>query len=550
MAVCLIAVVVLFLVWQGCGKGSVKSATKNSFDEVTSQLDKGGNFYLYASTEKLIQTVDEFAASMRKIIATPTSPSEPVNNDGLKVFDFIYNLYKKSGLNEISGIGISSVAIAEDLNHSKIVVHHYKDRNTGLIWQMSAKEPGPQDELGMLPANTVLAGFGDFDVKQFWTFLTRELTTSNIPEIREGFTKMGPELLKEGIDLNKLLNSLKGRMGYVITLDNNVRKALPIGTQTMEIPDPALALIMSVTDDYLFNLLANKMPPAYKSERDGIKKISIPMPPMPITVEPVIVLTQGHLIFASNSKIVDSMLATKKSGQGLTAGEEFKQLSIHMPEKGNGFRFISSRLMETFNDIMQKLMAEKGSTSQADAEALNLLSKLFPKKIAMYLVTQHNAEGSITFVNHTMGVETLLLMPAMVTTGMVAAIAIPNIMAATSKGKQKATMGDLKSIATAIESYIVDNNKAPVGNSVAELKLLLEPFYIRQLPLKDAWGNDFLYTYGTGKNKVSYAVASPGKDGIFNGWEQRGEYLMAGDLDFNNDIIIADMTFVFGPMVK
>jgi general secretion pathway protein G len=125
-----------------------------------------------------------------------------------------------------------------------------------------------------------------------------------------------------------------------------------------------------------------------------------------------------------------------------------------------------------------------------------------------------------------------------------------NLSVALQKGKQKATMGDMKTIGIAIESYITDNYFAPEGNSLAEIKDKLEPFYIKTLPLKDGWGNDFLYKHGTGDQKDSYAIASPGKDGVFNGWEQTGYYIVTTMEEFGNDFIFANGMFTYSPKVR
>ena len=45
--------------------------------------------------------------------------------------------------------------------------------------------------------------------------------------------------------------------------------------------------------------------------------------------------------------------------------------------------------------------------------------------------------------------------------GILAAIAIPNLLNAVQRGKQKRTMSDMRALATAIEAYAVDNNVYP-----------------------------------------------------------------------------------------
>ena len=53
----------------------------------------------------------------------------------------------------------------------------------------------------------------------------------------------------------------------------------------------------------------------------------------------------------------------------------------------------------------------------------------------------------------------LLIVVAII--GIIAAIAIPNLLSAIQRGKQKRTMGDMKTAASALESYNTDQNSYP-----------------------------------------------------------------------------------------
>ncbi|MBI3447802.1 MAG: prepilin-type N-terminal cleavage/methylation domain-containing protein, partial [Acidobacteria bacterium] len=59
----------------------------------------------------------------------------------------------------------------------------------------------------------------------------------------------------------------------------------------------------------------------------------------------------------------------------------------------------------------------------------------------------------------------LLIVVAII--GIIAAIAIPNLLNAIDRGKQKRTMSDMRSVGTAVESYAVDNNFYPIQKSMA-----------------------------------------------------------------------------------
>ncbi|MCK4943121.1 MAG: type II secretion system protein, partial [Candidatus Aminicenantes bacterium] len=119
----------------------------------------------------------------------------------------------------------------------------------------------------------------------------------------------------------------------------------------------------------------------------------------------------------------------------------------------------------------------------------------------------------------------LLIVVAII--GIVAAMAIPNLMIAIQKGKQKATMADMKMVGIAIEAYIVDLSFAPnISNNISNLNVdWFVPFYTKKIPFRDGWGVLFAYTHGTGEDGASYSIGSSGRhgDGSVN-WSQNGVY--------------------------
>ncbi len=124
--------------------------------------------------------------------------------------------------------------------------------------------------------------------------------------------------------------------------------------------------------------------------------------------------------------------------------------------------------------------------------------------------------------------------------GILAAIAIPNLLTAQERSKQKRTMADLRSIATACEAYATDTNRFPDVRTIDELGSVLAPTYIREVPTKDAWMHDLRYECWSRLEKCdSYAVASAGKDGAFErellqDYEKGTTAKFDGDLVFSN----------------
>ncbi len=116
------------------------------------------------------------------------------------------------------------------------------------------------------------------------------------------------------------------------------------------------------------------------------------------------------------------------------------------------------------------------------------------------------------------------------------------------RDKIGATMGDMKSIGMAIESYITDNYFAPQVADLREMQQLLIPFHTKVLAQKDAWGNNFHYKHGdTGTDKQDfYWIGSGGSDGKFEGFDQTGTY----EYEKGKDIIFHNGNFTYSPNIK
>src|ERR1019366_3843827 len=108
----------------------------------------------------------------------------------------------------------------------------------------------------------------------------------------------------------------------------------------------------------------------------------------------------------------------------------------------------------------------------------------------------------------------LLIVVAII--GIIVAIAIPNLLNAIQRAKQKRSMADMRPAGTAAEAYAVDFNHYPAAAAAGKMvrpsgrtmptssfgdagvasafNIQVAPTYIRLLPLTDGWNSWFLYT--------------------------------------------------------
>ena len=101
--------------------------------------------------------------------------------------------------------------------------------------------------------------------------------------------------------------------------------------------------------------------------------------------------------------------------------------------------------------------------------------------------------------------------------------------------RAKRTAADIRAIATAVESYDVDHNCYPAGASLAGVRDLLTPTYIRSVPMRDCWDRPIQFSCDGSR----YELRSLGSDGNHDADTPQGA--AAG---FAVDIVFADGEFV------
>ncbi len=108
----------------------------------------------------------------------------------------------------------------------------------------------------------------------------------------------------------------------------------------------------------------------------------------------------------------------------------------------------------------------------------------------------------------------LLIVVAII--GIIAAIAIPNLLNAINRGRQKRSMADIRTIGTSVEAYAVDMAFYPTFNAGSGAAIdgtfrgYLEPTYVKAVPLGDGWRTAF---YAASESRF-YTLVSATRDKI------------------------------------
>ena len=158
----------------------------------------------------------------------------------------------------------------------------------------------------------------------------------------------------------------------------------------------------------------------------------------------------------------------------------------------------------------------------------------------------------------------LLIVVAII--GILAAIAIPNLLTAMQRAKQKRTMADMRTIATAWEARATDVNKYNAAGAITAITACsnsvgitsisgaLAPTYIKLLPNKDGWGNKLKFYADQpwndskpAQNYIVWSAAKNGDSGGVGGFDATASSPGGATTNFNDDILFSNGVFLQYP---
>jgi len=138
----------------------------------------------------------------------------------------------------------------------------------------------------------------------------------------------------------------------------------------------------------------------------------------------------------------------------------------------------------------------------------------------------------------------LLIVVAII--GIIAAIAIPNLLNAINRGRQKRSMADLRTVGTAVEAYAVDMAFYPTfgsGDFDGTWFGFLEPTYVKTVPRNDGWRTSFRAM----SQSRFYTLGSAARDRVFEASLGAASYNGRTTTSMDCDIVYSNGSFMSYP---
>jgi hypothetical protein len=491
------------------------SAEKNSFNEVAAHLDSGGSFYVYLSLERWLAGLSAQVVAWRDM-ALALPDLAPADQANLKqAFEVASRLIKNSGIEAISGVGASTIALEKGWYQGKAILHHYPGKLDGYLWTLFGTAPHTMNGLDLLPPHTALASFWDLDLNGLWTALQKETSQPLMAEASAGLRKFAENFEQaSGLKWEQLLASLGGEFGLFLTLNESNKVTVPLPTGSpLEIPEPGLVIVIKVKDDTLFNRLDQELknnPQVISTDKDGARMRTLPLDlPLPIKARPTIARSGDYLLVAFTDDLMQEVLDLQRGKRdGLKSSAEFKKLLQGMPTKGNCYTYVSHTFGRTIGQIQAAILQARANNKDATGDLIQKIMNLNPPTDSLAVVA-NTQEGWFLTSHGGQDPNQALLVPA-------AAVAIPAgmLLPALSNAKSKAQsincINNLKQIGLAARIYAIDHDDTLPPNFFAMKNELSTPkILICPSDNSRAKPQDFNWSEFT-TEMISYEYLAPG----------------------------------------
>jgi|GEM_PF-3211407 len=505
------------------GQGGKSMAGNSSYNSVAEAVARDkSEFHAYVDMRKVLDLA-------KKQMIKSTKPSD---RQAVKFLDY-YNL------NSLSW----SLAVENGGFKDRLFIQTYPSEK-GLWTEMLKNLQGiPLTSESMIPADVLYYQSSLTNWVQIWRYLLTTLKEVMPPQEYQKF-ETGLTFLREGLKLDPEKDLLEN-LGEEVVVALNVKGLNELMAGGKASPDNFPFLLMLKTKNpaglqktltqlaTLFQLQFQQD----KMDNITIQYLEIPTPNFPVRLNYAFI--NDFWVLSLTGTMIKEVIQAPTQKAALMNNPDYEGLKSHFSEEnviGRGYINLKGVLK------LIALAADKGMASLnqslkgapgLDQVKLPELGQIADALFGMMWVSTTREDGfTLEFYSPVGGMAGLSILGGL--GSLVGALATSSPLKqgsdSSNNAEQTKTMADMRVLTTAIEAYRVAKGALP------ENLESLAPEYLPEVPMKDAWGNEFIYEIG--EDNETYTLISLGKDGA-----EGGEGL-------NMDIVVEDGEFIAGPGVR
>lgn len=507
------------------------------FDLVASKLDEGGSFYLYVDVENVLTDLIDRLEPIFKGIDDPQAQAAPA---------IARSVVKSLGFDTLDDLGVSVTRLPDGMGRVKSYLH--LTRRTE-VFQFAGGNPRPLESLNFIPPDAVFAMAQNFDLQSLFPVIEEIIQEVGGAEALASFRdELAKAKKDEGIDPAALVQSLGNEACGYIRLDEANKVTIPLEKDlSLTFPGIHFACFLQVKNGDLFATLLEQNRKHQGSLKDvggveGFEVKAIDAPDNPFHLKPVVAQGKGWLVFASTVEELNAAIATAAvPTKNIRSSAEFQKLSRGLPSEINGVSFVSPRFFIALNDLLVQLAKIPGAAQMEQFGAIAQMLESASSGMGQLSVRVNESEGLYTIVQGDVSAGSAVRGTLIVPVAVLAAIAVPNFLEAQNRSRVARVRIEMRSLATGIESYYVDNCAYPAwttdpaksarpqlenGKTIPSFRLrtpgdtvasITTPIaYMTSLPVDPFAENEAAFGYYSVARPDGWVLFSPGPDGDFD----------------------------------
>ena len=436
--------------------------SRATYDRVMSHLEPGGDFLMILNAENGIKRTSEGLVGIVKAFgqAANTEGKPEVSAKITHISTELPAFLADNGLVSLKALGASVIPNGDGILSSRTFFLRDVASADKPFWQIFVSG-APRELVSQkyLPKGVALVVSTTGDPRAVLKLVEAGID-SLYPEAKshyeQGLSQAGAVL---GLDVKQAVLSIDTESFVAVTLDPSVQTSIPLDKTVCTIPEPSVLIGLRLRSPLIYNRIVKQldaMSGAFPKTVTNVGDVEVRtvMVALPFGVSPSIAYNSkdGIMILGTHAGSVKAAISA-----GVLGTDRFVDSPAYREAAGgrplppnNGMTYVGKQLGETLWKLQTAALS-----ADADTETAKLFERFFSNNSGFQISFIRNLPDGVECVSRgTRGVErygSMLTTVPVATTGLLAAIAIPNFVQARTRSQENACVANLKQLEGAYE---------------------------------------------------------------------------------------------------